>query len=204
LSETPYLILTKLDNLRFDKNYLEKEESGYVYISLEETGKTIIFSTTEKIDFIDLPVFISPEIDRLVISKEPTPPEENGKWALLILILFFLLIIGIIGYIILQEWYKRQYENHLFKNRNNLYNLLSYIGGSKRKGLKDKEIVSKLRKSGWGSEQIDYAMKKYSGKKTGMAEIPVKKILDKFNKKDIKKIPYGRNLGRGNLGQRRI
>ena len=35
---------------------------------------------------------------------------------------------------------------------------------------------------GWNSEQINYVMRKYLGKRTGMFEIPVEKILNWFRK----------------------
>ena len=97
------------------------------------------------------------------------------------------LFIGFIAYIILQEWYRRKYEDYLFKNRNSLYNLISYIEGVKKKGVKNEEISKQLKKSGWNSEQITYIMKKYAGERTGMFEIPVNKILDFFKKKQNNK-----------------
>jgi len=45
------------------------------------------------------------------------------------------------------------------------------------------EIIAKLQKAGWTSEQIVYVLKKYTGKSTGMVELPVEKILNLFNKK---------------------
>ena len=101
---------------------------------------------------------------------------------------------GFIVYLILQEWYKNKYENYLFKNRNNLYNLITYIENTKNKGLKSKEIMEKLKKAGWNSEQRTYAIKKHSGKRTGMFEISPKKILDKFGRKNNQKNLQGRNF----------
>ena len=191
----PYLILRKLDNLKFKENYLENEKSGYVYIKLTEPEKTIIFSTTEDVDFTDLPFFISPRINSLVlmddIIKGFDTEEENSKWTVFILILLFLIIIGFVAYIILQEWYKKKYETYLFKNKNSLYNLITYIGNAKKGGLKENEIRTKLKKAGWNSEQIAYVMKKYSGKRTGMFEIPIGKILKKFKKKTA---PQGKSM----------
>jgi PKD repeat protein len=178
----PYLIFHELDNLKFKEDYKEKEESGYVYITLTESEETIVFSTTEDIDFLELPVFISPKISKLTIHFDEK--EKEQKWMLFILIIFLLVLFGFIAYIILQVWYQKRYESYLFKNKNDLYNLISYIQNAKRKGLKDKEINAKLRKSGWDSERIRYVMRKYSGKKTGMFEIfPVRKILSKFGER---------------------
>ncbi len=192
-TDNPYLILLKLDNLEFKEDYSEKNESGYVYIELIGNEKIIIFSTTEDVNFVNLPFFISPAISKLSITGEET--EEEGKLlklVLFILIFFLLIIIGFIAYIVLQQWYKKKYESYLFKNRNDLYNLVSYIQNSKKRGLENKDIINKLRKTGWKSEQVTYVLRKYVGKRTGMFEIPVKKILSKFKKKEIKNIPPGR------------
>jgi hypothetical protein len=78
----------------------------------------------------------------------------------------FIILGALIVWVLLQIWYLKRYENYLFKNRNNLYNVITYINGVKKTGLNDKEIIIKLKKAGWNSEQIQYALKKYSGKKT--------------------------------------
>jgi len=188
LNHTPYLILRELDNLNFAENYSEIEKNGYVYMELKQSQETIAFSTTENVDFTNLPLFISPPISGLTLLDIDIieDDEKTSKWVSFISIIFLVLIIGTIVYIILQEWYKRKYENYLFKNRNNLYNIISYIGTMKRKGVKNKEIKSKLKKAGWSSEQINYALKKYVGKRTGMLEFPTKKILKVFKKSDQK------------------
>ncbi len=196
-TSNPYLIIKKMNNLTFKEDYSEREDSDYIYISLTDDQTTITFSTTEDISFIDLPVFISPAINELSILKEPNEKDKQLlKLAIFILIIFLLIVIGIITYIILQEWYKKKYENYLFKNRNDLYNLISYIQSSKNKELKDKEIFDKLKKSGWKPEQINYVMKKYSGKRIGMPEIPIGKILSKFKKNE--NIPLEKSLKKTN------
>lgn len=184
----PYFILQKPEGLNFDKDYSESEESGFVYFELDG-DKTISFSTTENIDFTNLPFFISPKINSLPVKKPIDVGEEEtfSKWVLFISIMFLLLIAGVIVYIVLQRWYKNKYETYLFKNRNNLYNLVVYIQNSRKKGVKDGEIASRLRKSGWTSEQVNYAMKKHAGKRTGMFELPIGGVLDKLKKKGIVK-----------------
>lgn len=188
LKEDFYFILRKLDGLKFKENYEEKEESEYVYIDLTKLEKTIVFSTTEEISFIDLPVFISPGLDKLVITSSGPfneEKEETSKLTIFILILFFLISVGIIVYILLQTWYKKKYEDYLFKNRNNLYNMITYIHNAKNQGLKEKEISIKLKQAGWSHEQVRYVMKKYAGKRTGMLEIPIERILKNFKKGEI-------------------
>ncbi|MFQ5531189.1 MAG: PKD domain-containing protein [Candidatus Nanoarchaeia archaeon] len=199
VGENSFFILRKLENLNFKENYLEQETSGFVYIEIAREEKTIEFSTTEEIDFQSLPAFISPNINELSITGEINPSVISGfRWGLFFLIVFFLIIIGIVVYLILYQWYKNKYENYLFKNKNNLYNLFHYIETSKRRGMTNKEIISKLRKAGWNSEQIRYAMRKYLGKKTGMFEIPLGKVLKNLRIKNLKKSSYPRQspLGR--------
>ncbi|MFH1607712.1 MAG: PKD domain-containing protein [archaeon] len=169
LSDTPYIILEKLDNLQFKDNYQEEEISGYYYIEMLESSKTIVFSTTEDVDFVSLPLFISPSLDKLIISSSSSyPPGEETNWTLFIIIIAMVIVIGIITYVILHYWYKTKYENYLFQNQNNLLNLITYIDNMKKKGLSETDIAAKLKASKWKSEQIVYALKKHAGKRTGM------------------------------------
>jgi PKD repeat protein len=179
-----YIILKKIGNLTFKENYLEQEESGHVYTELSKDEANIVFSTTEDVDFTNLPLFISPRIDSLPVIEIQEEKETPTKWGLFIAIIILLLIVGLAVYIVLQEWYRRRYENYLFKNRNDLYNLVTYIQASREKKIDDYKIASKLRKAGWGREQVTYAMKRYTGKRTGMLEIPIRKLFDFFKKKN--------------------
>ncbi len=179
---TPFLIIKKMNNLGFESDYSLQEKGDYYYLPLTEDEKTIRLFTTEEVDFVTLPVFISPKISELSLEEGWTPYDEKGdlkKWIVFALIVVGLIIFGVIIYILLQLWYKKRYEDYLFKNKNNLYNLVNYIEQAKKKGLNEKEIVAKLRKSGWTNEQLRYAMRKYAGRRTGMVEIPVDKLFDK-------------------------
>lgn len=170
--DTSYFIIKEIENLLFEKDYSEKQEDGYVYIELG-TGKNIVFSTTEEVNFITLPAFVSPAINKLTLA-EWSPFEETGelkKWVFFVIIVTFILFGALIAWGILQIWYKRKYENYLFKERNNLYNLINFIGAEKKKGINEKEIKGKLKKAGWSSEQLRYALRKYEGKITGLPEI---------------------------------
>ena len=89
-------------------------------------------------------------------------------------------------YFVLQKWYKTKYEKHLFQKGNDLYNIISYINGAKEKGFDHEKIKSNLKKAGWKDEQIDYALKKYSGKRTGMWS-PFKNSSKKSQETQIKK-----------------
>jgi PKD repeat protein len=188
LGYNTYLILPDLENLEFSQGYLTGEEGGYKYIDLRELPTSISFSTTEDVDFSNLPAFIAPGISRLSVSPSEGDVEEEekrSKWTIFILVIFFLLIIGLITYLIMQEWYKRKYEAYLFKNKNDLYNMANYIHNAKKKGFTNKEIKENLGKAKWTSEQIRYAVRKYAGRRTGMFEIPVTDIVKKIKGKDF-------------------
>ena len=50
--------------------------------------------------------------------------------------------------------------------------------------MKKDDIASKLREAGWSSEQVRFVMRKYAGKRTGMFEIPVEKVVGIFKKEE--------------------
>ena len=72
-----------------------------------------------------------------------------------------------------------------------IYNLANYITNSKKRGLDNSQIQENLKKSRWSSEQIRYALRKYSGKRTGMYEIPLRRIEKKDSRKPAE-YGYGR------------
>ncbi len=186
--ENPYIILQDLENLRFKEDYSENNKSGYAYILLAESEKTIEFLTTEDFDFVTLPLFISPPISSLsLITIEGDADEIDWKWTFFVLIMILLILVGTFLYVTLQKWYKKKYEKYLFKSKNDLYNIMTYINRMKNKDMANRDIAHNLRISRWNSEQIKYAMRKYSKKRTGMFEIPVEKILKKLKAKSREK-----------------
>ena len=91
------------------------------------------------------------------------------------------MVLGLVIYILLQIWYKKNYEDHLFGDRRQLYNLLMYIANARARGKGDDEIKKGLSKRGWSSEKVIYVFKKSLGKRTGMFEIiPFDKIAAYF------------------------
>jgi len=119
-------------------------------------------------------------LNRLPVVETPAPEEKKAsKWTIFGFVLFFIALAGIIIYVVLQQWYKRKYENYLFGgNRNDLYNMVNYVNNALKKGLSNSQIERNLRKAGWKAEKIKYVMKKYAGRRTGMVEIiPIDKIL---------------------------
>ena len=181
-----YIILKNMSNLLMRDEGFEEGKGYYYWQILGGSSKEIEFSMTEEIiNFENLPMFISPEIVDLTLN-EWSIFEETGKlkrWVFFTLIVIGILFLAMIAWIVLQIWYKREYETYLFKDRNNLYNIMNYIANAKKSGLNDAQIAEKLKKAGWSSEQIRYAIRKFEGKNTGMWEIPISKIL-KENKKN--------------------
>lgn len=188
ISENPslkgsFLIIPKFEGIMFKQNYSEQEIDDSYYIELDGNSKDIEFSMTEKIEFTELPVFISPsttELSKTVIVIERE--EDFNKGTLFVLIMLLVIFLGFVAYLFLQQWYKRKYENYLFKNKNDLFNLVSFIQSMKKKNLKNQDIFSRLKKAGWPSEQITYIMRKYHGKRTGMFEISINKTLSTLKK----------------------
>jgi len=182
-----YIFIKKMNETLFKQDYQEQEQGNYYVFDFVGDTEIISFSTTESVNFTNLPFFISPsftelgadDFDYVVGEEEERDKEEKKKWTIFSLAIILLLIFGFIIYLILQTWYKRRYEKYLFKNKNDLYNIANYITNAKKRGLDNSQIQESLRKSMWSSEQIRYALKKYTGKRTGMYEIPLKRTLEK-------------------------
>ncbi|MDD5023430.1 MAG: PKD domain-containing protein, partial [Candidatus ainarchaeum sp.] len=149
--DDPYIVLKTIDGLNFASDYSEERKDGYVYFPLIGESKRIIFSTTEELEFLDLPLFVSPKINKLsVVDSNISPFDDSGnlkKWVIFSLIMILLIIVGAIFWGVLNIWYKKKYENYLFKNKTNLYNLFMWIENSKRKGIKEEEIRRQLKKA---------------------------------------------------------
>lgn len=182
-TDTGTIFIRQLENINFEEDYGEESAAGYFYSPLN-AQKKINFYTTQDIGIRNLPVFVSSALSNLIIIEDYEEAEQGEmRWTLFFLIIFFLLIAGIIIYIVLQQWYKYKYEKYLFKDRNYLVNVVYYVDAQKKKGKSDSEIERGLRKAGWNSEQIKYVMKKYSGRRTGMLELPIEKVTGLFRKK---------------------
>jgi hypothetical protein len=161
------LILKKYDNLIFDGNISYNENNGYVTITIPPETTTISFATTQNIDSLNFNAIISPALSELDVQT-PVPVEVKDNTNLIILISGIIIVIGIITWIILANWYKNKYEKHLFKDQNQLYNLILFIEAERKRGKKEREIHTELKKVGWTNEQIRYASKKHANKNTGM------------------------------------
>ena len=167
-----YLVTKKLNNLILSDNSSVIEKNSYLFIPIDNSAKTISLSTSEDITFSSLPVFISPVLSKLSISTsddDPVSPQFNKQFFIgaSIIVVF----IGLISWILIGRWYRTKYEAKLFKDKNQLYNLVNFIQKEKDTGKKKGDIVSSLKKAGWSSEQLRYAMKKHANKSTGMPGI---------------------------------
>ena len=180
-----YLVIKDMENLLFDGDYSTEDYDGYKYIQLNEGTQKIVLSTTDDINFLTLPIFISPSLTNISIAEWSAFDNSGNlkKWIVFTIIAIGIILCTFIVYLVLQIWYKRRYESYLFSDRNNLYNLVNYVKSSREKEIKNKDIEESLKKVGWTPEQIRYVMRKFEGKNTGMPEIPIKKILKEKEKK---------------------
>ncbi len=179
-----YIFVEKMNETLFKQDYQEQRQGNYYVFDFIGDTEIISFSTTESVNFTNLVFFISPAFTELSVDnfdyvEDDEDKNEKKKWIIFSLVIFLLLIFGFIIYLILQTWYKKRYENYLFKNKNDLYNIANYITNAKKRGLNNSQIQKSLRKSRWNSEQIRYALRKYTGKRTGMYEIALKRTLEK-------------------------
>lgn len=208
-SREVYLIIDSLD-ISFKEDYEQQETDWATGITFSELKKgqekTVEFVLEEEMDIIELPIYLSPGFSQLNIA-DISPCNFNGRcepdleenWKncrsdckpigrtliYIAIVLFFAFVI----YIVLQEWYKINYEKHLFGDRRDLFNLVGFINNALNQGFSKSEIVKRLRKNKWSKEQIIYAFKKVKGKRTGMLEIPIFKIFRR--KKTQAQAPQG-------------
>lgn len=165
-----YLFIPKLEKLIFYEDYREISQDDYWIIPLNSNSNEIIFSTAQDVEIVDIPAFVSPRISELTVieiydDSVEVELRQKNKQILFLITCCIVLFIGGVAWFLIQRWYKKKYETHLFKDRNNLYNIINYIHDSKKAGVEEKEIVKSLRRNGWTGEQITYALKKYKGKR---------------------------------------
>lgn len=176
LEPTEEIHLVLEDSPVLKQDYDEETHTGFYSLTID-SKETLEFLYPGKV-LLEEKVYSSSEFRKLNLGVEPLEPGKAWGWILLFLIILF--VFAFIAYIILQQWYKRNYENSIFKNRNDLFNLQNFIKNAFARGMQNKEIISKLKKAGWKREQIIYAINKVKGKSLGMFEIP---IFDIFSKK---------------------
>lgn len=196
------------NNIKFLDDHSEREidpsNYGLRFSDLVSGGeRKIEFSYPESIEVFNLPLYVSPEFRNLelggfvpgICNNNNICEEnlgENSKncrvdckpWKLTFLFFVILFVTTFVVYVVLQEWYKRNYESHLFKNKNQLFNLIAFMNNGINQKLTRNQIFAKLKPLGWNDEQLNYAWRKLHGKRTGMWEIP---IFISFEKRKVKK-----------------
>ncbi len=171
--QNSFMILDLPNDVAFKSNYSQKYQDGLYYLPLTSSEKSIEFFSSEEINLADLPIAVSPPLSALSVvqlEEEAPPKSQAKKWIIFGIIMAVLIALAVMAYFLLAKWYKTKYEDYLFKNKNDLINIFSFVHQSKEKGIPEKEIRSSLKKAGWNSEQINYAVRKYLGKPTGMFE----------------------------------
>ena len=193
------------NSIKFIGDYAEREiDPNHFGITIRdlqpETTQTIEFLHPEKIEPVNPPVFVSPEFRFLELGFSAGVCNNDGicnnnenynncrsdckPVTRTIIFLIILLIVAFIIYIALQEWYKRNYEKHLFRSPSELFNLITFMGNGMNQKLSKSQIFEQLKKRKWSNEQLNYAWKRVNNKRTGMFEIP---IFSYFEKKKMKK-----------------
>jgi len=200
-----FVINRPFSELYFDGDVNARKVGDYTVITIKgnsEKSLRFYYKGTDMTSF-----FISPRLGAIVIKanidttcnfnhiceKQYGETPENCRSdckpigrAITYVILSILLLLFI--YTILEIWYKHRYENYLFKDRRQLYNLLMYVTNARARGMKDSEIAAALRTQGWSSERINYIIKKSMGERTGLYEIiPIEKIAAYFRNRKARK-----------------
>lgn len=149
----------------------DKHEGAVIAVNGKEK---VSFMLLEEASLESLGMHIAPSIE-LIGNFEPVEEKEPAKFPALWfgLLIGGLVLLTLLAYIGLQEWYKRHYERYLFPNPDDLYNVIHFIYNGRRSGQDDGTIRGKLLENGWKGEQANYAFKKLDGRRTGMLELPL-------------------------------
>lgn len=203
LDDVYMMIVKPLAELGFSDSGLDKKaigsSTGITFGILND--RTIDLMILGEVDLFETPIYLAPRFSQVenrlggatqvgICNNNGLCQSDRGEnssncrsdckpWGWVLLWLFILFLIGFAIYILLQEWYKRHYEDQLFKNKNDLFNLINFMDNAEKQGLKKEQIFTKLKAKGWNEEQLTYAWKKYKGQRTGMWEIPVFTLIQK-------------------------
>jgi len=187
--EQAYLIINyPREGIKFAENYdarnLDDGSATYIEVS---GGKSFEFTIKSDVKADELGAYLSPVVSKLGTFEEIGQAEKpKFRWGLLLLGLGIVITATAIVFILMRRWYQNNYENRLFRTRNDVYNLVNFIYNSRLAGLKDEDIRKKLKESGWTGEQISYAFKKIDGKSKWLFEKrKVKKELEKRHPEGI-------------------
>jgi PKD repeat protein len=149
---------------------------GFVFDSVSQREVNFIDYSVKNFD--EIKVFIAPEFSELEIKKYTTTgcnfdgvcgageswtkcKDCNNKLIMTLIGVIIGIAVVIGGFLV--WWYKTKYESHLFKEKKDVYNITQFVKSAKKQKLSKSEIYTKLKKEGWNSEQVGYAMGKASG-----------------------------------------
>ncbi|MBI5148711.1 PKD domain-containing protein [Candidatus Pacearchaeota archaeon] len=183
INDSFLIILADYQKTKFADNYNQKNIDGYIAITLKSGN--FEFAIPGRIDLSDFDLFISPNFEDLgagiVIECNDngiceSDLGENYKNCRVdckpigigIFLAIGLIVFVFILYLFLGWWYETKYESYLFKNRQDLANIILFVSNALNRGVDEKEMREKLKKAGWNGEQIEYAINKVKGKKMGM------------------------------------
>jgi hypothetical protein len=181
-----YLVIND-NTIILASNYSEYRGSSFltIPIALASGERTIEFAASGIEDYQSIPFWAYPEkslIDLSAYESQDIEPcnynnicesEENNNNCpsdcknntRMIIYIVLVLLAATIIYILMMWWYRNKYASHLFKNRADYANIMTYVSKSDRAGVSEEKIRGNLKKSGWKEEQIDYAIKKYNDDK---------------------------------------
>ena len=190
--ESYFVIDKSMNDLFFKESVGERKVDDATVVVLDREGSESFSFYYEGVDGASF--FVSPKLSSLVIGENVdvscnfnfvcdagedykncrSDCKPIGR-AIFYIVLVLVLVLVLYGF--LQVWYKRRYENYLFKDGQQLYNLLMYVTNARARGVGDLRTRSELRAKGWSSERVDYVLKKSRGEMVGMYEIlPIGKI----------------------------
>ncbi|NPE26528.1 PKD domain-containing protein [Methanococcoides sp. SA1] len=225
-SDESYFVINRPFSELFFKEDVGERKAGDATVVILEPG------IQKKIEFYyeaadPTAFFVSPKLGSLIIEEDIEEncnynlvcEEANGEtWVncrtdckpvgrtIVYSILGILFCLAL--YTALQIWYKKRYENYLFKDAAQLYNLLMYVSNARARGMKDLRIETNLRSKGWSSERVNYVMKKSRGKRTGMIEIVPISFISAYlrdrkaaNKQKMKVATAFQQQGGGNINK---
>lgn len=189
-----FVLPLRQGTFQFGSNYGEKyvSDGSAAYVAMTNPNQKQTFNLFIQGANAPLPtsigMYVGPSYDLLKPGvtgcTDADCPNWEPKlidWTVLLIGLAVVLVVVFILYILLQEWYKRNYEKSLFKNPDELYNVINFIYNSRISGMRDSEIKKVLLDRKWHGEQVTFAFRKIDGKRTGMWEIPLFKSSE--NKK---------------------
>lgn len=166
--EDVYLIINEnFDSLLFKGSAIQEVEkidsiAGFEFKNLD-SQKVIEFAINGKKRVNDLNMFVSPNLNKLILG---TKFEEAKKPSIIPVIIISILLIGITSILIYFVLFKiLNFKNPFAKKPEKplgsaeIMNLSIFVRNARKKGLKDEEIAEKLKKAGWGKNNIEYILK---------------------------------------------